>query len=183
MPTGKARTERTNIKSLVSKELANKPVFRIRVRNPLLFDPGSGMGRKISIRVRDDNPDHISESLKNNFWVKILKFFDVDPGSGMEKIRIRVPGWEKVGFGIKIPDPQHCNKQNSFTSEYERLVAFVSVCTVPFTELLKISIEEMNANEQFHNCNLRTGTYSKTVDCTHCAPLSNATVFCGAMSH
>ena len=46
-----------------------------------------------------NNPDHISESLKTIFWVKILKFFDADPGygifltldqgSGMEKIRIR----------------------------------------------------------------------------------------------
>jgi hypothetical protein len=44
-------------------------------------------------------PNHISESLKAIFWVKILKFFDADqdpgiflslnPGSGMEKIRIR----------------------------------------------------------------------------------------------
>jgi hypothetical protein len=39
------------------------------------------------------------QELRNNFWVKILKFFDADPdpgsrnlfdpGSGMEKIRIR----------------------------------------------------------------------------------------------
>jgi hypothetical protein len=43
-----------------------------------------------------NNPHHISESLEEtNFWVKILKFFDADPGSGMEKIR------------ILIPDPQH----------------------------------------------------------------------------
>jgi hypothetical protein len=28
-------------------------------------------------------------SLRKHFWVKILKFFDADPGSGMEKIRIR----------------------------------------------------------------------------------------------
>jgi hypothetical protein len=58
------------------------------------------------------------------FWVKILKFFDVDPGSGMEKNRIRDgkkldpgsrmensriqdPGWKKVGSGITNPDPQH----------------------------------------------------------------------------
>jgi hypothetical protein len=40
---------------------------------------GSGMNK----------PDHISESLKTAFWVKILKFFDIDPGSGMQKIRIR----------------------------------------------------------------------------------------------
>jgi hypothetical protein len=46
-----------------------------------------------------NNPDHISASLETIFWVKILKFFDVDPGSGifltlnpgsgLEKIRIR----------------------------------------------------------------------------------------------
>jgi hypothetical protein len=46
-----------------------------------------------------NNPDHISESLETIFWVKILNFFDSDPGSGrkkfgtgMEKIRIRDPG-------------------------------------------------------------------------------------------
>ncbi len=36
-----------------------------------------------------NNPDHISEKLRKFFWVKILLFFDADPGSGMEKIRIR----------------------------------------------------------------------------------------------
>jgi hypothetical protein len=39
--------------------------------------------------------------------VKIIKFFDADPGSGMGKIRIRDPGWKKFGSGINIPDPQH----------------------------------------------------------------------------
>jgi hypothetical protein len=43
---------------------------------------GSGSGSRMN------NPDHISESLEIIFWVKILKFFDADPGSGMEKIRI-----------------------------------------------------------------------------------------------
>ncbi len=56
------------------------------------LDPGSGTGM--------NNPDHISESLNTFFWVKILKFFVVDLGSGMGKIRIRDPGWEKVGSGI-----------------------------------------------------------------------------------
>jgi hypothetical protein len=37
-------------------------------------------------------PDHISESLETNFWVK-----NADPGSGMEKF----------GSGIIIPDQQH----------------------------------------------------------------------------
>jgi hypothetical protein len=34
--------------------------------------------------------DHISESLETIFWVKVtvLKFFDTDPGSGMEKFGI-----------------------------------------------------------------------------------------------
>jgi hypothetical protein len=45
-----------------------------------------------------NNPDHISESLETIVWVKILKFFDVDPG------------WKKFGSGINIPDPQHCKQ-------------------------------------------------------------------------
>ncbi len=36
-----------------------------------------------------NNPDHISVSLETIFLVKLLKFFDADPGSGMDKIRIR----------------------------------------------------------------------------------------------
>ncbi len=52
-----------------------------RIRDGKNQDPESGSGM--------NNPDHISESLEAIFWVKILKFFDADPGSGMEKIRIR----------------------------------------------------------------------------------------------
>jgi hypothetical protein len=44
-----------------------------------------------------NNPDHISESLETIVWVKILKFFDADPGSRMGKF----------GSGTNIPDPQH----------------------------------------------------------------------------
>ncbi len=39
---------------------------------------GSGSGM--------NNLDHIAESLETTFWVKILKFFGVDPGSGMGNI-------------------------------------------------------------------------------------------------
>jgi hypothetical protein len=39
------------------------------------------------------------------FGVKILKFFDVDPGSGLETVRIRDPGWKKVGSGIRDKHP------------------------------------------------------------------------------
>jgi hypothetical protein len=42
-----------------------------------------------------NNPDQISERLETIFWVKILKFFDADPG------------WKKLGSGINIPDPHH----------------------------------------------------------------------------
>jgi hypothetical protein len=75
-----------------------------------------------------NNPDHSPYSLETIFWVKILKFFDEDPGwkksdpgSGMERVgsgnrdgksRIRDPGWKKVGSGINIPDPQHLKTSN-----------------------------------------------------------------------
>jgi hypothetical protein len=44
---------------------------------------GSGFGM---------NNNHISENLETIFWVKILQFFDADPGSGMGKILVRDPG-------------------------------------------------------------------------------------------
>jgi hypothetical protein len=44
-----------------------------------------------------DNPNHISESLETIFWVKILEFFDADPGS----IHIRNPGWKIFESGIR----------------------------------------------------------------------------------
>jgi hypothetical protein len=59
------------------------------------LDPGSGLGMSI--------PDHISESLETIFWVKILKFFYADPDSESGIFLTLV-----TGFGINIPDPQHC---------------------------------------------------------------------------
>jgi hypothetical protein len=52
------------------------------------------MGKKSGSGM--NNPGHISESLETIFWVKILKFFDADPG------------WKKFGSGIwdrKNSDP------------------------------------------------------------------------------
>jgi hypothetical protein len=46
--------------------------------------------------IRDEKPGSYFLELRNHFWVKILKHFNADPGSGMEKIRIRDPGWIKV---------------------------------------------------------------------------------------
>jgi hypothetical protein len=53
------------------------------------------MGKKSGSGSGMNNPDHISEWLETIFWVKILTFFDADPGSGMEKFRIWDPGWKK----------------------------------------------------------------------------------------
>jgi hypothetical protein len=45
------------------------------------------MGKKSGSGSEIKNLDHISE--KQFFGVNILKFFDADPGSRMEKIRFR----------------------------------------------------------------------------------------------
>jgi hypothetical protein len=75
--------------------------------------PGSGIrdGRKSASGsgIRDEQPGSYFLDLRNHFFaflgVKILKFFDEDPGSGMETVRIRDPGWEKVGSGIRDKHP------------------------------------------------------------------------------
>ena len=66
------------------------------------------MGRKSASgsRIRDDQPGSYFLELRNLFLGYKLKFFDADPGSGIETVRIRDPGWKKVGYG-NIPDPQH----------------------------------------------------------------------------
>ncbi len=48
------------------------------------------MGKKSGSGSRMNSLDHISESLETPILcVKILEFFDADPGSGMGNIRIR----------------------------------------------------------------------------------------------
>jgi hypothetical protein len=66
-----------------------KPVLRIRIRDPVFFDPGNqdpdpGAGM--------NSPENFPKSLETVFWVKIFKFFytDPDPRSG-SKSRIRDP--------------------------------------------------------------------------------------------
>ncbi len=49
-----------------------------------------------------NNPESYFRELKKNFGVNILKFFDADPGSGMEKIRIRDGKSSDPGSGINI---------------------------------------------------------------------------------
>jgi hypothetical protein len=94
--------------------LSDESVLRIRIRDPVPFrplDPGSGTGRKLASGsgIRDEQPGSYFLELKKPFFcffgVKILKFFDEDPGSGMETVRIRDPGWKKVGSGIRDKHP------------------------------------------------------------------------------
>jgi hypothetical protein len=64
-------------------------------------DPGFGAVLTPGSGIRDEQPGSYFQELRNHFFgvklYKILKFFDADPGSGMETIRIREPGWKKVG--------------------------------------------------------------------------------------
>ena len=55
-------------------------------------DPGSGSGM--------NNPDHISESLETIFLM--LKYLNFLCGSGMEKIWIRDPGWKNSDPGSGV---------------------------------------------------------------------------------
>jgi hypothetical protein len=71
--------------------------------------PGSGIrdGRKSASGsgIRDEQPGSYFLELRNHFFaffgVKILKFFDEDPGSGMETVRIRDLGWRQFGSGME----------------------------------------------------------------------------------
>jgi hypothetical protein len=60
------------------------------------------MGRKSASGsgIRDEQPGSYFLELRNHFFeVKIHKFFDADPGSGMETVRSRDPGWKKSDAG------------------------------------------------------------------------------------
>ncbi len=87
-------------------------MLRIRIWDPGLgafLTPGSGIrdGRKSASGsgIRDEQPGSYFLELRNHLvaflGVKILKFFDEDPGSGMETVRIRDPGRKKVGSRIR----------------------------------------------------------------------------------
>ena len=69
--------------------------------------PGSGIRDRRKSASGSGIRDELPESYYLELGIKILKFFDEDPGSGMETVRIRDPGWKKVGAGINILDPPH----------------------------------------------------------------------------
>jgi hypothetical protein len=47
------------------------------------------------------------KSKETFFCAQILKFFDANPGSEKEKMRIRDGKYSDPGSGINIPDPQY----------------------------------------------------------------------------
>jgi hypothetical protein len=91
--------------------------LRIRIRDPgsgAFLTPGSGIRDPGWVESQHpdpgcgkNNPDHIFLSLETIFLVflgiKYLKFFDEDPGSGMETVRIRVPGSRMEKSRIRDP--------------------------------------------------------------------------------
>jgi hypothetical protein len=64
------------------------------------------MGKKSGSGSWTNNSDRISEMLDTIFLVKILKFFDGDPGSGMKKFGsgIRYGKNSDPGSGTNLPD-------------------------------------------------------------------------------
>jgi hypothetical protein len=103
--------------------LINMPIIYIEEIETALFsvaDPGSGIGclfdpwirhgrkSESGSGIRDEQPGSYFLELRNQFFcffgVKIHQFFE-DPGSGMETVWIRDPGWKKVGSGIRYKHP------------------------------------------------------------------------------
>jgi hypothetical protein len=69
---------------------------------PLNLDPG---WKKIQVRDQESGmhiPDLIFENLVQVFWAKNTQFFSCDS----EILSTLNHGWEKVGSGINISDPQ-----------------------------------------------------------------------------
>jgi hypothetical protein len=62
---------------------------------------GSGIRCLFDPWFRDPGWDKQPGSYYKKNFVKILKLFDAEPGSGMEKVRNRDPGWNKFGSGMK----------------------------------------------------------------------------------
>jgi hypothetical protein len=112
------------------------PSVADRIRDPglgALLTPGSGIrdGRKSASGsgIRDEQPGSYFLELRNHFLcffgVKILKFFDEDPGSGKETVRIRDPGWKKVGSGIRDKHPGSATLMNPVFQ-----LAYVPICVL-----------------------------------------------------
>ncbi len=78
------------------------------------------MGRKSASEsgIRDDQPGSYFLELRNHFLVKILKFFDADPG------------WKKVGSGIRDKHPGSATLPEAYIM-YPTLYGAVDFLIVP----------------------------------------------------
>ncbi len=114
--------QRNYILDIVSlKSYPSEEAHKCSVADPdpgsgAFLTPGSGMGRKSTSGsgIRDEQPGSYFLELRNHFFVfffgvKIIKFFDADPGSGMETVRIRDGKKSDSGSGINMCTfVQHC---------------------------------------------------------------------------
>jgi len=68
-------------------------------------DPGFGAFLSPGSGIRDEQKTRIIFPRPLKQFFGLLKFFDANLGSGMEKIRIRDPGWKKFGSRIRDKHP------------------------------------------------------------------------------
>jgi hypothetical protein len=66
---------------------------------------GKKSGCGSGIRIRDGNPEQISESWETFFLVKILKFFDADPG-------FRIQDEKNLDLGSGIQDEKNLDPRS-----------------------------------------------------------------------
>ncbi len=90
--------------------------------------PGSGM----------NHPDNFSESLETIFFGWKYLIFYVDPGSGLDIIWIRDPGWKKFESGIREKNPRSATM--STVIKYHRIFFYFSVQNLIFYFLTAIYI-------------------------------------------
>ena len=101
-------------------------VLRIRIRDPMPFDPWDG--KKVSIRIRDEQPGSYFLELRNNFFRFFwgLKYLN-------SLIRIRDgdssdPGWKKVGSGIRDKHPGSATLEGSAKCRHLKNLPVKGLC-------------------------------------------------------
>ncbi len=131
-----------------------------RYRSCSVADPDPGSGAFLTPGwVKSQDPDLgwttriiVPRAKKPFFWHKILKFFDVDLGSGIEKIRIRDPGWKKFGSGrswIRFYVWRNGNHRNFFFLQAPSFAVKISMCSPVGIFYLSLLLEEYFSHKVF----------------------------------
>ncbi len=88
--------------------------------------PGSGRKSASGPGIRDEHPGTYFLELRNHlfcfFGVKMLKFFDEDPGWRQFGSEIGDPGWKKVGSGIRAKHPGSATLFSTFINIFINVV-------------------------------------------------------------